>query len=69
MLKKKKLITFAETLKNEVFGAEGAEIFLRSGPNLGSHKPPPLVSQHSKTRGGFVARNRTDAQNNSFYHC
>ncbi len=34
-------------------GAEGAENFLATNP-------PPLDSQHSKTRGGFVARNTSD---------
>ena len=40
----KKLITFAETLKNEVFGAEGAEIFFEVRSKFGEPQTPPCFA-------------------------
>ena len=42
--KKYKIIIFAKTLKNEGFGAEGAEIFLGIGQNFRRNKPPPCFA-------------------------
>ena len=49
-------LKWAETFKNEVFGAEGAEFFW--GPEIMVYSP--LVNDNLSTRGGINHKNYSD---------